>query len=108
MSKSAVFLRETNLGDVVMEGIGIVLQSIGALLIAYSQFEMNRTVSMYLQALDMTVGDIIGHGDIRRVSGLDQHWNRDLKRDKWLSTIGWILFSAGYFILLNVMLTRTG
>ena len=42
-----------------MEGIGIALNAIGALFIAYSQVEMNRTVSMWLQTLDLTVDQLV-------------------------------------------------
>lgn len=84
-----------------MEGIGIASQSIGALLIAYSQFEMNRTISMWLQSLDTTVDQLANKRcDIIRVRGIDEHWDRDLRRDKWMSPIGWVLFVAGEILLL--------
>jgi hypothetical protein len=84
-----------------MEGFGIVCQSIGAILIAYSQFEMNRTISMWLQSLDGTVEGLVSNaGDIVRVRGIDQHWDRDLKRDKWMSPLGWLLFVGGEILLV--------
>ena len=68
-----------------MEGFGIILQTIGALLIAYSQFQMNRTIGLWLQSLDLTVGGLANNDhDIVRVSGIDKHLDRDLKRDKWM------------------------
>jgi hypothetical protein len=76
--------------------------TIGALFIAYSEFEMNRTISMWLQTLDMTVDQIVQNDvDIVRVRGLEKHWDRDLRRDKWMSPLGWILFLVGYFILIG-------
>jgi hypothetical protein len=84
-----------------MEGIGIALNGVGALLIAYSQFEMNRTISMWLQTLDMTVDQMLtSRSDIQRVRGIGDHWDRDLKRDKWMAPIGWLLFVIGYLISL--------
>jgi hypothetical protein len=98
-----------------MEGIGIVLNAIGALLIAYSQFEMNRTISMWLRTLDLTFDQLVmaieptvtQPPQITRVRGLVRHWNRDLQRDRWMSPLGWLLFVSGFFILLWVIATRT-
>jgi hypothetical protein len=84
-----------------MEGFGIVLQSVGAILIMYSQFEMNRTASMWLRTLDMTLDQLANAApDIVRVRGVDRHWERDLTRDKWLSLFGWLFFVSGYFLLI--------
>jgi hypothetical protein len=92
-----------------MEGFGIVLQSIGAILIMYSQFEMSRTASMWLRTLDMTVDQLASNAtDIVRVRGLDQHWEGDLKRDKWLSLFGWLFFVGGYFLLIWQILNAKG
>jgi len=91
-----------------MEGFGIAFQSVGAILIVYSQFEMNRTVSMWLQTLDMTVDQIAsGALDVVRVRGIDKHWDRDLKRDKWMSPVGWLLLVVGEIALLWDIVTRT-
>jgi hypothetical protein len=92
-----------------MEGFGILLQSIGAILLMYSQFEMNRTASMWLRTLDMTVDQLANNApDIVRVSGLDRHWERDLKWDKWLSLLGWLCFVGGYFLLIWQILNAKG
>jgi hypothetical protein len=91
-----------------MEGFGIVLQSIGAIFLMYSQFEMNRTASLWLQALDLTVDQIVSGSDVTRFRGIDEHWDRDLKRDKWLSLFGWIFFFLGYLILIEHVLTAKG
>jgi hypothetical protein len=56
-----------------MEGFGIVLQSIGAIFLMYSQFEMNRTASLWLQTLDLTVDQIVSGSDITRFRGIDKH-----------------------------------
>jgi len=85
-----------------MEGIGIACQSVGAILIAYSQFEMNRTISMWLPTLDATMDQILsGAPDIVRFRGIDRHYERDLRRDRWMSPIGWFLFVVGEIILLS-------
>jgi hypothetical protein len=92
-------------GRTNMEGFGIALQSVGAILIAYSQFQMNRTISIWLQSLDVTVDQIVsGALDIVRVRGIDQHWDRDLRRDRWLSPIGWICLVVGEILLLSNIL----
>jgi hypothetical protein len=84
-----------------MEGIGILCQSIGALLIVGSQFEMNRIISIWLQTLDMTVHQLVTNArDIVRFEGVDRHWIEVIDRDRWLSPIGWLLFVAGEVILL--------
>jgi hypothetical protein len=90
-----------------MEGFGIVLQSVGAILIAYSQSQMNRTISLWLQTLDLTVDRLTRGENVVRVTGLDRHWARDLRRDRWMSPIGWLAFMAGYFMLIYELLTRT-
>jgi hypothetical protein len=57
-----------------MEGFGIVLQSLGAIALAYSQYQMNRTASMWLRTLDMTVEQLaINARDIVRLRGMDEH-----------------------------------
>ena len=84
-----------------MEIVGIALNAIGAILIAYSQVEMNRTISMWLRTLDGTVDQMrTPSSNIVRVRGIDMHWDRDLKRDRVLSPIGWILFVRGLFLIL--------
>ncbi|UEM08433.1 hypothetical protein J4G43_026955 [Bradyrhizobium barranii subsp. barranii] len=83
-----------------MEGFGIVFQSIGAILLMYSQFEMNRTVSLWLQSLDLTVDQVVSGSDITRIRGIDKHWGRDLKWDRWLSLFGWLFFVGGYLLLI--------
>jgi hypothetical protein len=54
-----------------MEGLGIALQSVGAILVGYSQYEMNRTLGMWLRSLDITVDQLArNQRDIVRVRGL--------------------------------------
>ena len=84
-----------------MEGVGVACQTIGALLIAYSQFEINRTISMWFRSLDHTVENLVSNpNNVLRIRGVDQHWDRDLKRDKWMSTLGWTLIVLGEIIVL--------
>ena len=89
-----------------MEGLGIIANIIGAALVMYSQLEMNRTISMWLTSLDMTVEGILSRGDTYLIRGIDKHWDKDLKCDKWLSAVGWSLFMAGYFLLAYVYMTK--
>ncbi|WP_262048176.1 hypothetical protein [Bradyrhizobium sp. Bra78] len=83
-----------------MEGFGIVFQSVGAILLMYSQFEMNRTVSLWLQSLDLAIYQVVSGSDITRIRGIDMHWGRDLQRDKWLALFGWLFFVGGYLLLI--------
>lgn len=91
-----------------MEGFGIVLQSIGAILLMYSQFEMNRTVSLWLQSLDLTVDQVVSGSDVTRIRRIDKHWDQDLKLDRWLALFGWLFFVGGYLLLIWHVLSVKG
>lgn len=84
-----------------MGTIAVVANILGAVLIVYSQFEMNRIISMWLEGLDVTVGDLVDNSpDIVRISGIDEQWNDELKRYRLLTFVGSLLFFGGYVLLL--------
>ncbi len=84
-----------------MEGWGLVLNGIGAMLIAYSQFQINRVLSMWLPSLDLTVQQLTVPGaDVLRINGIDEHWQNALRWDRWYSGVGWVLFVVGFWMLM--------
>jgi hypothetical protein len=77
---------------------GLTAGLIGAILIAIAQSGLFSTVHLWLMSLDSTIETMLEPPSepIVRVTGVDKHMKDAVKRDKWLSTAGWILIALGF------------
>ena len=78
-----------------MEIWGLVLNGLGAILIAIGQEDVNRTIKFWLTVLEFTKNTTTGGGDIINIQGVDEHMARSIKRNRIFSRIGWTLFVVG-------------
>jgi hypothetical protein len=83
-----------------MEIWGLVLNGLGAILIAIGQEDVNRTIKLWLTALELTKETTTGGGDIINVRGVDKHMARSIKRNRIFSRTGWTLFVVGIVLQL--------
>jgi hypothetical protein len=83
-----------------MDVWGLVLNGIGAVLIAAGQEIVAGVTAMWLRAHEAILGSL-NRGDLDRVSGVDDQMDRAVKKNRWLSRIGWSLFVAG--IVLQII-----
>jgi hypothetical protein len=83
-----------------MEFWGLVLNGLGAILVAVGQEDVNRSIKLWLAALELTKETTTGGGDIISVRGADEHLVRCVKRNRILSRIGWTLFVVGIVLQL--------
>jgi hypothetical protein len=82
-----------------MEASGLVLNGVGAILVAIGQYDVSRSVELWPSALQVSV-ETTARGEGPVVIGADEHVRRSLRRTKWLSPIGWLLFVVGIVLQL--------
>jgi hypothetical protein len=83
-----------------MEVWGLVLNGVGAILIAIGQEDINRSIKLWLSSLELTKETTTAGGDIINVRGADEHMTRSVTRNRILSRIGWTLFVIGIVLQL--------
>src|SRR6478752_6496992 len=81
-----------------MDVWGLLLNGIGAVLIAAGQEIVAGVTAIWLRAHEAISG---GRGAADRVTGVDDQMDRAIKKTRWLSRIGWSLFVAG--IVLQII-----
>ena len=83
-----------------MDVWGLILISVGAVLIATGQEIVARVTAMWLRAHEAFLVSL-GGGDVQRISGVDDQMDRAVRKNQWLSRVGWSLFVAG--IVLQII-----
>jgi hypothetical protein len=81
-----------------MDVWGLMLNGVGAVLIAAGQEIVTSVTDMWLRAHELFLGSLGGGGgggDVNRISGIDDQMDRAVRKNRWLSRIGWLLFVAG-------------
>ena len=81
-----------------MDVWGLVFNAIGAVLIAAGQEIVAGVTAIWLRAHEAILG---GRGAADGVTGVDDQMDRAMKKNRWLSRIGWSLFVAG--IVLQII-----
>jgi len=84
-----------------MDVWGLILNGIGAVLIAAGQEIVAGVTAMWLRAHEALLGSLVGGGDVDRIRGVDDQMDRAVKKNRLLSRIGWFLFVAG--IVLQII-----
>ena len=74
---------------------GLILSALGALMVAWAQSDIARSVALWLTALELEKDSSNSRRDIYNVVGPDKHMKRSVKLNKWLAPIGWVIFIAG-------------
>jgi hypothetical protein len=80
-----------------MDVWGLVLSGIGAVLIAAGQEIVARVTALWLRAHEA----ILSRGEADRVSSVDNQMDRAIRKNRWLSRVGWSLFVVG--IVLQII-----
>ena len=84
-----------------MDVWGLILSGLGALLIAAGQEMVASVTDMWLRAHEAFLTSFVGGADVNRISGVDDQMDRAVRKNRWLSRIGWLLFVAG--IVLQII-----
>jgi hypothetical protein len=84
-----------------MDVWGLILNGIGAVLIAAGQEIVAGVTAMWLRAHETLLGSLVGGRDVDHISGVDDQMDRAVRKNRWLSRIGWSLFVAG--IVLQII-----
>jgi uncharacterized membrane protein len=73
---------------------GLILSALGALIVAWAQSDIARSVALWLTALELEKDSSNSRRDIYNVVA-DKHMKRSVKLNKWLAPIGWVIFIVG-------------
>src|SRR5262245_55425175 len=84
-----------------MDVWGLMLSGIGAVLVAAGQEIVTGVTDMWLRAHEAFLGSLAGGSGVHRISGIDEQMDRAVRKNRWLSRIGWLLFVAG--IVLQII-----
>ena len=84
-----------------MDVWGLILDGVGAVLIAAGQEIVASLTAMWLRAHEDLLGSLVASGDVHRIAGIDDQMDRAVTKNRWLSRIGWSLFVAG--IVLQII-----
>ena len=89
-----------------MEISGLVLNIIGVAMLAYAQNDLDRTVRLWLTALDFSVETILTPTTkpAVRIRGMEGHMKRTLTTSRWLTTGGWVVVGIGFILQLAALL----
>ena len=89
-----------------MEIAGLVLNIIGVAMLAYAQNDLDRTVRLWLTALDFSVETILKSRTkpTVRVRGMEEQMKKTLTSNRWLTTSGWAVVAVGFSLQLAALL----
>jgi uncharacterized membrane protein len=73
---------------------GLILSALGALIVAWGQSDIARSVHLWLTALELEKDSRNSRRDIYNVVA-DKRMKKSVKLDKWLAPIGWVIFIVG-------------
>jgi hypothetical protein len=82
-----------------MEVWGLILNGVGAILVAYGQYQVGETVRLWLMSLQV-MAESREEIQVAVVRGVDRHWARSAKLNRWLAVVGWSLFVTGIALQL--------
>ena len=83
-----------------MEVWGLILNGLGAVLVAIGQEDVNRSIRLWLEALQVS-SETAARGSGPVITGVDAHMQRSINRNRILSRIGWTVFVIG--IILQII-----
>jgi hypothetical protein len=89
------------IGDRAMDVWGLILSGMGAVLIAAGQEMVASVTDVWLRAHETFLTSFVGGRDVHRISGVDDQMDRAVRKTRWLSRIGWLLFVVG--IVLQII-----
>ena len=78
-----------------MDVWGLILSGIGAVLIAAGQEIVAGVTAIWLRAHESILGSLLSRGEVDRVSGIDNQMDRAIRKNRWLTRVGWSQFVAG-------------
>jgi len=73
---------------------GLILSALGALIVAWGQTDIARSVHLWLTALELEKDGRNTHRDVYNVVA-DKRMKKAVKLHQWLAPIGWILLVVG-------------
>lgn len=73
---------------------GLIISMLGALIVAWGQTDIARSVHLWLTALELGKDSKNRRGDIYNVVA-DKRMKRSVKLNQWLAPVGWLIFVAG-------------
>jgi hypothetical protein len=82
-----------NEGD-AMAVWGLIVSALGALIVAWGQCDIARSVHLWLTALELGKDSKNTRGDIYNVVA-DKHMKRSVMLNRWLAPTGWVVFVVG-------------
>jgi uncharacterized membrane protein (DUF2068 family) len=78
--------------------VGLTLNLLGALLLAFAQARLFSTIGLWLMAHETSLLSLLSGGNVIHPIGPDEHWDKANAINRSLSLIGWILIAAGYLL----------
>jgi Mn2+/Fe2+ NRAMP family transporter len=86
--------------QVSMDTCGLILSTVGVIILAYAQNQLDRTVRRWLLALDFSLETVITPTAAPRVRilGMDKQMDRAISRSRWFSTAGWVVMAVGFIL----------
>jgi uncharacterized membrane protein len=88
--------RDLGKGD-PMGVCGLILSALGALIVAWGQSDIIRSVHLWLTALELEKDSKNTRRDIYNVVA-DKRMKRSVKLNQWLAPVGWAIFIAGILL----------
>jgi hypothetical protein len=85
---------------------GLILNLIGAIVIAVAQSRLATVINGWLLALDFYVETFLAQGPIVRFEGWDKQMERQLPSTQRWSSFGWILIVVGVALQIPAALSK--
>lgn len=85
-----------------IEAWGLVLNAVGAILVAYGQSRIGSVIYFWLRAHELFNRSFSERGNdtIIHITGVDDRMERELRWNRWIAVVGWSLFIAGVLLQL--------
>jgi len=89
-----------------MEIAGLILNIAGVLMLVYAQSQLDRTVRLWLTALDFSVETILepGNKPLARVAGMNEQMKSTVGTNANVTTAGWLVTGLGFIFQLVALL----
>jgi hypothetical protein len=91
-----------------MEMWGLVLNTLGVVILAIAQNKLDGAVRFWLDTLDFSIETILAPSPAPsvRIRGMDEQMKRAATTSRWMSTVGWCVSGAGFILQLVPLLHR--
>src|SRR5689334_13158141 len=76
---------------------GLILSALGAVIVAWGQSDIIRSVHLWLTALELEKDSKNTRRDIYNVVA-DKRMKRSIELNQWLAPIGWTIFIVGILV----------